>query len=100
MLTAPVARTNPQAGVMTTSLATTPEQNPSTLGLPLKISSARAQNRPPDDRHHARNPQAHRQHGEHVFLAHQPAIKNRASPFTECMNTSLENDPCRTKTNS
>src|SRR4026207_1792266 len=30
---------NPHAGVMTTNPATAPEQNPSTLGLPLKIHS-------------------------------------------------------------
>src|SRR5215468_1379470 len=35
----PPAVTNPQAGVMTTSPATAPEQNPSTLGLPLSIHS-------------------------------------------------------------
>src|SRR5579872_273348 len=34
MLTAPVALTNPEAGVITTRPATIPEQNPSTVGLP------------------------------------------------------------------
>src|SRR5437879_5633290 len=40
MRTAPVEFTNPQAGVMTTSPATAPEQKPRTLGLPLSIHSA------------------------------------------------------------
>src|SRR5215469_16003641 len=39
-MNAPLAVTNPQAGVMTTRPATAPEQNPSTLGLPLVIHSA------------------------------------------------------------
>src|SRR6185503_12088434 len=34
---------NPHAGVMTTNPATAPEQNPSTLGLPLKIHSIMGQ---------------------------------------------------------
>ena len=34
MITAPLAVTNPDAGVMTTSPATAPEQNPRTVGLP------------------------------------------------------------------
>src|SRR5215831_4198587 len=38
--TAPFGVTNPQAGVITTNPATAPEQNPSTLGLPLVIHSA------------------------------------------------------------
>src|SRR5438876_2526764 len=37
---APAGVTNPQAGVITTSPATAPEQKPSTLGLPLSIHSA------------------------------------------------------------
>src|SRR5262249_14925294 len=37
---APPAVTNPQAGVMTTSPATAPEQKPNTLGLPRNIHSA------------------------------------------------------------
>src|SRR5215467_8336481 len=40
IITAPPAVTNPQAGVITTRPATAPEQNPSTLGLPLMIHSA------------------------------------------------------------
>src|SRR4051794_4152268 len=36
---APLAVMNPQAGVTTTSPATAPEQNPSTLGLPRTIHS-------------------------------------------------------------
>src|SRR4051812_42228285 len=43
MMMEPLASTNPQAGVMTTSPATAPEQNPSTLGLPRVIHSATAQ---------------------------------------------------------
>src|SRR6202142_436977 len=39
MITAPVAGTKPQAGVMTTKPATAPEQKPSTLGLPLTSHS-------------------------------------------------------------
>src|SRR5579862_3039004 len=39
MRTAPPAVTNPHAGVITTRPATAPEQNPSTLGLPLIIHS-------------------------------------------------------------
>src|SRR4051794_41122944 len=35
----PPGVTKPQAGVITTSPATAPEQNPSTLGLPLIIHS-------------------------------------------------------------
>src|SRR5262245_19539306 len=38
--TAPLAVTNPAAGVITTSPATTPEQNPSTVGLPRVIHSS------------------------------------------------------------
>src|SRR3982751_1011211 len=41
--TAPPDVTNPHAGVMTTSPATAPEQNPSTLGLPLRSHSAMGQ---------------------------------------------------------
>src|SRR5712671_6417511 len=37
---APLGVTNPQAGEMTTSPATAPEQKPSTLGFPRKIHSA------------------------------------------------------------
>src|SRR5947209_12685571 len=40
MATAPFAVTKPQAGVMTTSPATAPEQKPRTLGLPRNIHSA------------------------------------------------------------
>src|SRR5438045_5817511 len=40
IMTAPLGVTKPQAGVITTSPATAPEQNPSTLGLPLVIHSA------------------------------------------------------------
>src|SRR5579863_4219405 len=40
MRTEPPAVTNPQAGVMTTSPATAPEQKPRTLGLPRTIHSA------------------------------------------------------------
>src|SRR5260221_1457663 len=40
MMTAPLGLTYPQAGVMTTRPATAPEQNPSTLGLPLTTHSA------------------------------------------------------------
>src|SRR5580692_5502069 len=42
-MTAPVALTNPQAGVITTNPATAPLQYPSTLALPRKIFSIRAQ---------------------------------------------------------
>src|SRR5580698_243879 len=40
MTTEPPAVTNPQAGVITTSPATAPEQKPSTLGLPRVTHSA------------------------------------------------------------
>src|SRR5438270_13183583 len=40
MAIAPLAVTNPQAGVITTRPATAPEQKPSTLGLPRTIHSA------------------------------------------------------------
>src|SRR5438034_6595815 len=40
MMSAPAGVTNPQAGVITTRPATAPEQNPSTLGLPLSNHSA------------------------------------------------------------
>src|SRR5215475_303047 len=40
MTSAPAGVTNPQAGVMTTSPATAPEQKPRTLGLPFNIHSA------------------------------------------------------------
>src|SRR4051812_22001824 len=40
---APVESTKPQAGVITTSPATAPEQKPSTLGFPRKAYSAMAQ---------------------------------------------------------
>src|SRR5579862_3727294 len=40
MITAPVLFTNPHAGVITTSPATAPEQNPRMLGLPLRMYSA------------------------------------------------------------
>src|SRR6202030_4770607 len=43
MITAPVAFTNPQAGVMTTSPATAPLQYPSTLALPRRIFPVSAQ---------------------------------------------------------
>src|SRR5205809_8084478 len=43
MRTAPLASTNPQAGVMTTRPPTAPEQNPSTLGLPRRAYSSIAQ---------------------------------------------------------
>src|SRR4051812_39319963 len=43
IMMAPVASTKPQAGVITTSPATAPEQNPSTLGLPRNMYSAIAQ---------------------------------------------------------
>src|SRR5204863_9452337 len=43
MSTAPVGATYPQAGVITTSPATAPEQNPSTLGLPRSAYSSMAQ---------------------------------------------------------
>src|SRR5215471_11072776 len=42
MITAPLGATYPQAGVITTSPATAPEQNPSTLGLPLSANSSMA----------------------------------------------------------
>src|ERR1041385_1793265 len=43
MMIAPVESTNPQAGVITTSPATAPEQKPSTLGFPRVMYSAMAQ---------------------------------------------------------
>src|SRR5438045_8836790 len=43
MITAPLASTNPHAGVMTTSPPTAPEQKPSTLGLPRSNHSSPAQ---------------------------------------------------------
>src|SRR5437763_7887524 len=43
MITAPLASTNPHAGVMTTSPPTAPEQKPSTLGLPRNSHSSPAQ---------------------------------------------------------
>src|SRR5690242_18355866 len=43
IITAPFDVTKPQAGVMTTSPATAPEQKPRMLGLPLKSHSAIAQ---------------------------------------------------------
>src|SRR5262249_49945898 len=43
MMTAPVALTNPVAGVMTTRPATAPEQNPRTVGLPRVIHSQTGQ---------------------------------------------------------
>src|SRR5438105_2621105 len=39
IITAPLGATYPQAGVITTSPATAPEQNPSTLGLPRSAYS-------------------------------------------------------------
>src|ERR1051326_3464276 len=42
MITAPVGATYPQAGVITTSPATAPEQNPRTLGLPRSAYSSMA----------------------------------------------------------
>src|SRR6185295_14416611 len=45
MAMAPLGVTKPQAGVMTTSPATAPEQNPSTLGFPRRIHSAIGQTR-------------------------------------------------------
>src|SRR5438105_13967301 len=42
MSTESVAATYPQAGVITTSPATAPEQNPSTLGLPRSAYSSMA----------------------------------------------------------
>src|SRR5437879_12378435 len=42
IITAPVGATYPQAGVITTSPATAPEQNPSTLGLPRSAYSSMA----------------------------------------------------------
>src|SRR4026208_2383695 len=41
MITAPVALTNPAAGVITTKPATIPEQNPSTVGFPRVIHSSK-----------------------------------------------------------
>src|SRR5262245_51338595 len=41
MITAPVALTNPAAGVITTRPATIPEQKPSTVGLPRVIHSSK-----------------------------------------------------------
>src|SRR5258708_29987533 len=43
MITAPVELTKPHAGVITTSPATAPEQNPRTLGFPRVTYSAIAQ---------------------------------------------------------
>src|SRR5687767_2657605 len=43
MMTAPLAVTKPAAGVMTTRPATTPEQKPSTVGLPRVIHSSSGQ---------------------------------------------------------
>src|SRR5438128_11346549 len=40
IITAPVGATYPQAGVITTSPATAPEQNPSTLGVPRSAYSS------------------------------------------------------------
>src|SRR5436309_5199712 len=40
MMTAPLGPTYPQAGVITTSPATAPEQNPSTLGFPRSAYSS------------------------------------------------------------
>src|SRR5436305_12080637 len=42
IITAPLGPTYPQAGVMTTSPATAPEQKPSTLGLPRNAYSSMA----------------------------------------------------------
>src|SRR5881398_2554449 len=42
IITAPVGATYPQAGVITTSPATAPEQNPSTLGFPRSAYSSMA----------------------------------------------------------
>src|SRR5438132_5291133 len=42
MITAPLGATYPQAGVITTSPPTAPEQNPSTLGLPRSGYSSMA----------------------------------------------------------
>src|SRR6476646_9498064 len=42
IITAPLEPTYPQAGVITTSPATAPEQNPSTLGLPRNEYSSMA----------------------------------------------------------
>src|SRR3982751_228483 len=43
IMIAPVAETNPHAGVITTKPATAPEQKPRTLGFPRKAYSAKAQ---------------------------------------------------------
>src|SRR5436190_23936773 len=43
IIIAPVESTNPQAGVITTSPATAPEQKPRMLGLPFTTYSAMAQ---------------------------------------------------------
>src|SRR5438270_10465814 len=43
MITALVASTKPQAGVMTTRPPSAPEQNPKTLGLPRRTHSSAAQ---------------------------------------------------------
>src|SRR5215510_7267499 len=43
IITAPVGATYPQAGVITTSPATAPEQKPSTLGFPRSAYSSMAQ---------------------------------------------------------
>src|SRR6187431_99810 len=46
MITEPVAVTKPAAGVITTRPPTMPEQNPSTVGLPLVAHSIAAQAAP------------------------------------------------------
>ena len=46
MIIAPVVSTKPHAGVITTSPATMPEQNPRIDGCPRKIHSASAQTNP------------------------------------------------------
>src|ERR1044071_1354658 len=43
MITAPLAETKPEAGVMTTRPATAPEQKPRTVGLPRVIHSSAGQ---------------------------------------------------------
>ncbi len=43
MITAPLAVTKPEAGVMTTRPATAPEQNPRTVGLPRVAHSMAGQ---------------------------------------------------------
>src|SRR5579871_1112623 len=47
MATAPVGVTKPEAGVMTTSPATAPEQKPSTVGLPRVSHSSAGQTAAP-----------------------------------------------------